>query len=488
MVDLGKIGIRNRGDHVAGNQYEKNDIVKNDGIVYFCLKDTSDAPTTENIEYWQVWSREAAEMHGATSSEDGAGGLVPKPLKGDEKKALLGNGTWGDVAIDVDDVLSDTSDNPVQNKVVNAEFKKVKSSISDTKNSKVTFTSKDTLAPTGFSEMPSVLASKETHASLFSKISTLFKNTRYIIGLLGSTDISKETLGIGDSTVTGAIKGLNESLGNVSHNIPRLVPKDITSYYNDGSLWDRLNGTNGYSLFEDIFVGDYIQMNRPISAYEQTQTYQTTGSQYVTIAGINTLLGNSGTSVNYNHFVMVPGQGFDGTQHFGRSRMNPTNTTEGGYTGSEMHTTTIGAIATEGSTETTATINQQLYAEFGSHLKTTKELLSININSTGYNRFGSNTGCSNNWEWIDCQAVLMSEIEVFGSIVWSSSGYDTGTAKVQLPLFANNKYAMNNRSSHYFLKDAASAANFCYCFDGGSSHKSASNANVYVRPRFVIAK
>ena len=109
---------------------------------------------------------------------------------------------------------------------------------------------------------------------------------------------------------------LNESLSNVSHNVPRLVPKDITSYYQDGYLWSRLNGTNGYSLFEDIFVGDYIKMSRPISAYEQTQKYQSTGSQYVTIAGINTLLGNSDASVStvgYNHLVMVPGQGFGGT-------------------------------------------------------------------------------------------------------------------------------------------------------------------------------
>ena len=45
----------------------------------------------------------------------------------------------------------------------------------------------------------------------------MFKNTRYIIGLLGSTDISQETLGIGDSTVTGAIKGLNESLDEHSY-------------------------------------------------------------------------------------------------------------------------------------------------------------------------------------------------------------------------------------------------------------------------------
>lgn len=229
-------------------------------------------------------------------------------------------------------------------------------------------------------------------------------------------------------------------------------------------------------------------MSRPISAYNQDQTNQTTGSQYVTIAGINTLLGNGDTAVNYNHLVMVPGQGFSGTQHFGKSRMNPTNTTEGGYVATEMHTTTIGAITTEGSTETTATINQQLYAEFGSHLKTTRELLSNAINSTGYNRFGSNTGCSNNFAWTDCQAVLMSEIEVYGSIVWSSSGYDTGTAKVQLPLFANNKYAINNRSSYYFLKDVASSGSFCRSVNYGyADYHAAIDSRVGVRPRFVIA-
>ena len=157
------------------------------------------------------------EMTGATDVKDGKSGLVPAPKAGDEKKALLGDGTWGDVAIDVDNVLSGTSENPVQNKVINAKFNNVTASIEDTKDSKVTFTSNDTLAPTEFSEMPSILTSKETHASLFSKISTVFKNMRYIIGLLGSTDISQETLGIGDSTVTGAINGLNESLAQKSN-------------------------------------------------------------------------------------------------------------------------------------------------------------------------------------------------------------------------------------------------------------------------------
>lgn len=230
-------------------------------------------------------------------------------------------------------------------------------------------------------------------------------------------------------------------------------------------------------------------MSRPISAYNQDQTYQLTGSQYVTIAGIDTLWGNGDNiSMAYHHLVMVPGQGFYGTQHFGRSRMNSVHTTEGGYVGSEMYTTTIGAIATSGSTETTATINQQLYAEFGSHLKTTTELLSNLINSSGYNRFGSNTGCSNSCAWTDCQAVLMSEIEVYGSIVWSSSGYDTGNANKQLPLFVNNKQAVNNRSAWYWLKDIASASSFCFCDSNGRAYyRSAGGAGGCVRPRFVIA-
>ena len=167
--------------------------------------------------------------------------------------------------------------------------------------------------------------------------------------------------------------------------------------------------------------------------------------------------------------------------------MNPTHTTVGGYAGSEMYTTTIGEVATEGSTEATATINQQLYAEFGSHLKTTRELVSKSINATGYNRFGVNSGCSNDWEWVNAQAILMSEIEVYGSIVWSSSGYDTGSAKMQMPLFTHSRTAMNNRRSWYWLKDVTSGTDFClYHSDGSAYSRGAGNVLSAVRPRFVI--
>lgn len=300
-----------------------------------------------------------------------------------------------------------------------------------------------------------------------------------------------------DSTPTknsnGPVKsgGIYTALGAMFiHNIPRLVSKDITAYITDGTFWKRLAGTNGYALFEDIYVGDYFKMSRAISAYERTGQHQTTGSQYVTIAGLDTMMnhGDQGSGVNYHHAVMVAGQGLSGKQHFGRSRMNATDTTEGGYKASEMNTLVLGEVASTGSTAENATINQQLYAEFGSHLKVTRELVPNAINATGYNRFGSATGCASGMEWISAQAILMSEIEVYGSIVWSSTGYNTGTANIQLPLFAFSKQAQNNRSAYWWLKDIASSTLFCNVANlGFPDYNTASGTSFCVRPRFIIA-
>lgn len=279
-----------------------------------------------------------------------------------------------------------------------------------------------------------------------------------------------------------------KNTANFSHNIPRNIPKDLTSYITDGTFYKRLNGTDGFELFEDIYVGDYIKMSRAITCPDSTNG--TVGSQYVTIAGLDTMMynGEDGKDVNYHHAVMVPGQGFEGIQHFGRHAMNATNTTDGGYVASVMDQSILGAVATEGSTASGATINQQLYAEFGSHLKTTDEVLSNSINATGINRFGMASGCSNNWGWAMRQAVLMSEVEVYGSTVWASSGYDIGNAKMQLPLFVHSRRAMNRRTSWYCLKDVASSSRFCVCNDTGSAYYGgAGNTWNGVRPRFILS-
>lgn len=285
----------------------------------------------------------------------------------------------------------------------------------------------------------------------------------------------------------------------LSHNVPRIVPKDITSYFADGTIWKRLNGTDGFMLFEDIYVGDYWQMSRPITAPDQDPQYASeVGTQWCTIAGFDSLMCNGvpypegnndvlNPASGKHHMVIVPGQGFTTEKnHFGKKRMNSSASTTGGYYYSEMHLSTLGAVVSSGSTATGATINQQLYAEFGTHLKTTNELLTTAINGSGYNRLGGNSGCSGDWAWFACQAVLMSEIEVAGSIIFSSSGFDTGTAKNQLPIFKDTR-AINNDSCHYWLKDVASDTSFSFGGNGGYFDISYANATHRgVRPRFVL--
>ena len=82
----------------------------------------------------------------------------------------------------------------------------------------------------------------------------------------------------------------------------------------------------------------------------------------------------------------------------------------------------------------------------------------------------------------------MSEVEVYGSTVWSSSGFDTGTACMQLPLFARDKACINNRSSYYWLKDVATASGFCNVNNVGHADcTDAGHCYYYVRPRFNLA-
>lgn len=79
----------------------------------------------------------------------------------------------------------------------------------DTAKSYTTFDSADNKNPTTWSDVE-LLTSKEEQRSLFSKISTMFKNIRYLYKMLGTTDISA----IGNGTVTGGLNALNSKLGN----------------------------------------------------------------------------------------------------------------------------------------------------------------------------------------------------------------------------------------------------------------------------------
>ena len=133
-------------------------IEKVDIVVDTEMSDTSENPVQNKVikKYVDDHSADVSDMIGATADQNGTHGLVPAPQIGDEKKALLGDGTWGSVdailtfktkeeydaavandeipdgakvikeydegdstvIIGVDTVMSDTSVNPVQNKVI----------------------------------------------------------------------------------------------------------------------------------------------------------------------------------------------------------------------------------------------------------------------------------------------------------------------------------------------------------------------------------
>ena len=272
-----------------------------------------------------------------------------------------------------------------------------------------------------------------------------------------------------------------------SPSIPR--EKDITQYWTDGTLWERI--TNNYA---DIEPGDYINMGRNVTCPNiDSGSAGGTGSQYVTVASLGGLYGNGDggdgvSAVTYNHLVMIPGQGTGGTQHFGRHQMNASNTTTGGYIGSVMHTSVLGGVASTGSVASGATVNQQLRYIFGEHLKTIREFMSNAVTGSLYNRFGNAGGASSGWAWASVQSVLMTEAEVYGTIAWSASGYDIGTGYKQFELFANSRKAINNRSAYYWLRDVVSSSSFALSDrDGRANYAGASYPNLYVRPRFVLA-
>ena len=133
-VSAGRVLLIPKGDWNAETTYTGLDWVRHNGAAWVCKNTcTNVEPTEANSDNWQIIARdgqsgsvinvdtamsdtsenpvqnkvikkyvddhtpEVADMTGATATQNGTHGLVPAPQIGDEKKALLGNGTWGKV-------------------------------------------------------------------------------------------------------------------------------------------------------------------------------------------------------------------------------------------------------------------------------------------------------------------------------------------------------------------------------------------------------
>lgn len=96
------------------------------------------------------------------------------------------------------------------------------------------------------------------------------------------------------------------------------------------------------------------------------------------------------------------------------------------------------------------------------------KLLTNAVNTTGYNRFGKAEGCSSSWEWVSNQYIsALSEVQVYGSIIQSSSGYDTGEACRQLEVFKKYSHTEIFGSEYPWLRDIVSVASASTASYGG---------------------
>lgn len=240
--------------------------------------------------------------------------------------------------------------------------------------------------------------------------------------------------------------------------------KDLTNVYTVEQICQRISA----GTFEDLYIGDYFDV-----------TINGEGSEVVRciLAGFDTYLHNGDTSFEAHHAVIVTKNCLTTTHG-----MNPTNTTEGGFQGSDMWKTVLPLY------------NTAFEGVFGSHLLSHRTILTNAMTSTLASNAGAGyTGATSGRAWTDTKLSLLSEIQVYGANVFSSSFYDTGCDNLQLPLFALDptakvcgKGGTGGGRQWYWLRNVASAAYFAGVDSGGYSGNSGASGSGGVRPIFCI--
>lgn len=198
--------------------------------------------------------------------------------------------------------------------------------------------------------------------------------------------------------------------------------------------------------FKDLYIGDYWTID---------------GTTYL-IAAFNYYLNSGDTALTTNHVTLVPAT----TLYW--HHMNPTNTTEGGYVGSELYTTGLDQAKTK------------IHADFPGHVLIHRRYL-CNAVAGGQPDGGA---------WFDSDVELMNEVMVYGSVVNGKTIYgmhNIGTEKSQLPLFSLRPDLLNIFGDSWWLRDVCSATHFARVSHIGTASFRNANEAQGVRPVFSIS-
>ena len=242
--------------------------------------------------------------------------------------------------------------------------------------------------------------------------------------------------------------------GNPATMYPILPIGNTKSLPGGGYLIEQVLANIAAGNFDDIFIGDYF-------IDSENKVYR--------IAGLDTELNKGDTPLTSQHAVIVT--------DFALTNMgwNPDNTTAGGYQSSavQAYCDEAGQAAIE--------------SVFGAaHVLTVRDLFSSDMNasvaSPGYSAF---QGAASAWGWFSHKVRLMSEVEVFGTRVWSG-GYDIGTANKQFPLFRLMPQLATGLRYAYWLSGIASEGSACLVDHYGVATIASTSNALSVRVCFLV--
>lgn len=194
------------------------------------------------------------------------------------------------------------------------------------------------------------------------------------------------------------------------------------------------------------------------------------GHTYV-IAGLNPMKGTYApyrVTANHVGLIVIPHT----TQAWNASGNTYTgaNGRGAGYANSDLHYYLVN------------TLLPLVQTDLGSNnLIAHSKLLGSAVNQSGYNRIGNASGCTSSWGWVADQYIsALSEVQVYGSVVWSSSGYDTGEACRQLDVFRHYNHTEIFGGEYPWLRDVVSASSAAYADYAGSASYDTASLAIYV--------
>ena len=248
--------------------------------------------------------------------------------------------------------------------------------------------------------------------------------------------------------------------------------RDITAAFDAGTVSANIaNGT-----FRDIFPGDYItkQVTIPqVLADDGTTELFAGGTCTVNwvVADCDYWINKGDTATTAHHVVIVP------QVHIFNTRMNPTNTAEGGYAGSEMYRNVIPACATG------------IVNAFGaSHILTFRDGISNRVDASVSSGIPQWTGTPGWWgTWVSVQCNLMSEKMVYGAPICAAGAMDNSIATRQMSAFRLSERLINYNRWWWWLRDVVSSAVFARVDGVGRAGAGAASTVDGVRP-FALLK